>query len=53
VRFSGRLEDAAMTPFNMLRSNDLIWSYASVNLSEGQAAGAFDLVALKSDATTA
>jgi polyhydroxyalkanoate synthase len=49
---SGVLEGARMAmAFNMLRSNDLIWSYVVSNYLKGQAPSAFDLLHWNSDAT--
>jgi len=49
---SGVLEGARMAmAFNMLRSNDLIWSYVVNNYLKGQAPAAFDLLHWNSDAT--
>ena len=49
---SGVLEGAKMAmAFNMLRSNDLIWSYVVNNYLKGQAPSAFDLLHWNSDAT--
>jgi len=49
---SGVLEGAKMAmAFNMLRSNDLIWSYVVNNYLKGQAPAAFDLLHWNSDAT--
>jgi len=49
---SGVLEGAKMAmAFNMLRSNDLIWSYVVSNYLKGQAPAAFDLLHWNSDAT--
>ena len=49
---SGVLEGAKMAmAFNMLRSNDLIWSYVVSNYLKGQQPSAFDLLHWNSDAT--
>src|ERR1700758_4068224 len=49
---SGVLEGAKMAmAFNMLRSNDLIWSYVVNNYLNGQPPAAFDLLHWNSDAT--
>ena len=49
---SGVLEGARMAmAFNLLRSNDLIWSYVVSNYLKGQAPAAFDLLHWNSDAT--
>ena len=49
---SGVLEGAKMAmAFNMLRSNDLIWSYVVNNYLKGQPPAAFDLLHWNSDAT--
>ncbi len=49
---SGVLEGARMAmAFNMLRSNDLIWSYVVSNYLKGQQPAAFDLLHWNSDAT--
>jgi polyhydroxyalkanoate synthase len=49
---SGVLEGARMAmAFNMLRSNDLIWSYVVSNYLKGQPPTAFDLLHWNSDAT--
>lgn len=49
---SGVLEGAKMAnAFNMLRSNDLIWSYVVSNYLKGKAPAAFDLLHWNSDAT--
>jgi polyhydroxyalkanoate synthase len=49
---SGVLEGAKMAmAFNMLRSNDLIWSYVVNNYLKGQSPTAFDLLHWNSDAT--
>jgi polyhydroxyalkanoate synthase len=48
----GVLEGAKMAmAFNMLRSNDLIWSYVVSNYLKGQPPAAFDLLHWNSDAT--
>jgi polyhydroxyalkanoate synthase len=49
---SGVLEGSKMAmAFNMLRSNDLIWSYVVSNYLKGKAPSAFDLLHWNSDAT--
>jgi len=49
---SGVLEGARMAmAFNMLRSNDLIWSYVVSNYLKGQPPSSFDLLHWNSDAT--
>jgi polyhydroxyalkanoate synthase subunit PhaC len=49
---SGVLEGSRMAmAFNMLRSNDLIWSYVVSNYLKGQPPAAFDLLHWNSDAT--
>src|ERR1700759_4379762 len=49
---SGVLEGAKMAmAFNMLRSNDLIWSYVVNNYLKGKAPSSFDLLHWNSDAT--
>jgi poly[(R)-3-hydroxyalkanoate] polymerase subunit PhaC len=49
---SGVLEGSKMAmAFNMLRSNDLIWSYVVKNYLKGQNPSAFDLLHWNSDAT--
>jgi polyhydroxyalkanoate synthase subunit PhaC len=49
---SGVLEGSKMAmAFNMLRSNDLIWSYVVNNYLKGQPPAAFDLLHWNSDAT--
>ncbi|WP_407174134.1 PHA/PHB synthase family protein [Bradyrhizobium sp. STM 3562] len=49
---AGVLEGARMAmAFNMLRSNDLIWSYVVSNYLKGQPPAAFDLLHWNSDAT--
>jgi poly[(R)-3-hydroxyalkanoate] polymerase subunit PhaC len=49
---SGVLEGSRMAmAFNMLRSNDLIWSYVVSNYLKGQSPSAFDLLHWNSDAT--
>jgi polyhydroxyalkanoate synthase len=49
---TGVLEGSKMAmAFNMLRSNDLIWSYVVNNYLKGQAPSAFDLLHWNSDAT--
>jgi len=48
----GVLEGARMAnAFNMLRSNDLIWSYVVSNYMKGQPPAAFDLLHWNADAT--
>jgi polyhydroxyalkanoate synthase len=52
MRATGVLEGARMAmAFNMLRSNDLIWSYVVSNYLKGQPPSAFDLLHWNSDAT--
>src|SRR4029077_15540710 len=49
---TGVLEGSRMAmAFNMLRSNDLIWSYVVSNYLKGQSPAAFDLLHWNSDAT--
>jgi polyhydroxyalkanoate synthase len=49
---SGVLEGSKMAmAFNMLRSNDLIWSYVVSNYLKGQQPAAFDLLHWNSDST--
>jgi polyhydroxyalkanoate synthase len=49
---AGVLEGSRMAmAFNMLRSNDLIWSYVVNNYLKGQPPSAFDLLHWNSDAT--
>jgi polyhydroxyalkanoate synthase len=49
---TGVLEGSRMAmAFNMLRSNDLIWSYVVNNYLKGQPPSAFDLLHWNSDAT--
>ena len=49
---TGVLEGSRMAmAFNMLRSNDLIWSYVVNNYLKGQPPAAFDLLHWNSDAT--
>jgi polyhydroxyalkanoate synthase subunit PhaC len=49
---SGVLEGSKMAmAFNMLRSNDLIWSYVISNYLKGQPPSSFDLLHWNSDAT--
>ena len=49
---SGALEGSRMAmAFNLLRSNDLIWSYVVSNYLKGQPPTAFDLLHWNSDAT--
>jgi polyhydroxyalkanoate synthase len=52
MRAEGVLEGSRMAmAFNMLRSNDLIWSYVVNNYLKGQTPSAFDLLHWNSDAT--
>lgn len=52
MQASGVLEGAKMAmAFNMLRSNDLIWSYVVSNYLKGQQPSSFDLLHWNSDAT--
>jgi polyhydroxyalkanoate synthase len=52
MRQNGVLEGSKMAnAFNMLRSNDLIWSYVVSNYLKGQQPAAFDLLHWNSDAT--
>ncbi|MBB4257192.1 MULTISPECIES: alpha/beta hydrolase [unclassified Bradyrhizobium] len=52
MRAAGVLEGSKMAmAFNMLRSNDLIWSYVVSNYLKGQQPSAFDLLHWNSDAT--
>ena len=52
MEVSGVLEGSKMAmAFNMLRSNDLIWSYVVSNYLKGQPPSAFDLLHWNSDAT--
>jgi polyhydroxyalkanoate synthase subunit PhaC len=52
MQTSGVLEGSKMAmAFNMLRSNDLIWSYVVNNYLKGQSPSAFDLLHWNSDAT--
>ncbi|MDQ8731534.1 class I poly(R)-hydroxyalkanoic acid synthase [Bradyrhizobium sp. LHD-71] len=52
MRQNGVLEGSRMAnAFNMLRSNDLIWSYVVSNYLKGQQPAAFDLLHWNSDAT--
>ncbi|WP_316190728.1 class I poly(R)-hydroxyalkanoic acid synthase [Bradyrhizobium sp. SZCCHNS2096] len=52
MQASGVLEGSKMAmAFNMLRSNDLIWSYVVNNYLKGQSPAAFDLLHWNSDAT--
>lgn len=52
MKRSGVLEGSKMAmTFNMLRSNDLIWSYVVSNYLKGKAPPAFDLLHWNSDAT--
>ena len=52
MKAAGVLEGSKMAmAFNMLRSNDLIWSYVVSNYLKGQPPSAFDLLHWNSDAT--
>ena len=52
MQTAGVLEGSKMAmAFNMLRSNDLIWSYVVRNYLKGQPPSAFDLLHWNSDAT--
>src|SRR6201992_3160388 len=52
MQTSGVLEGTKMAmAFNMLRSNDLIWSYVVSNYLKGQPPSSFDLLHWNSDAT--
>jgi polyhydroxyalkanoate synthase subunit PhaC len=52
MKASGVLEGGKMAmAFNMLRSNDLIWSYVVSNYLKGQPPSSFDLLHWNSDAT--
>src|SRR3984893_4223333 len=52
MQTSGVLEGSKMAmAFNMLRSNDLIWSYVVSNYLKGKAPSSFDLLHWNSDAT--
>ncbi|APO53588.1 class I poly(R)-hydroxyalkanoic acid synthase [Bradyrhizobium diazoefficiens] len=52
MKTAGVLEGSKMAmAFNMLRSNDLIWSYVVSNYLKGQQPSAFDLLHWNSDAT--
>ncbi len=52
MQVAGVLEGSKMAmAFNMLRSNDLIWSYVVSNYLKGQPPTAFDLLHWNSDAT--
>ena len=52
MKASGVLEGAKMAmAFNMLRSNDLIWSYVVSNYLKGKTPSSFDLLHWNSDAT--
>jgi polyhydroxyalkanoate synthase len=52
MQSTGVLEGSKMAmAFNMLRSNDLIWSYVVSNYLKGQQPAAFDLLHWNSDAT--
>jgi polyhydroxyalkanoate synthase len=52
MQATGVLEGSRMAmAFNMLRSNDLIWSYVVSNYLKGQSPSSFDLLHWNSDAT--
>lgn len=52
MKETGYLDGSKMaSAFNMLRPNDLIWSYVVNNYLKGQVPGAFDLLAWNSDST--
>ncbi|HEY9455524.1 MAG TPA: class I poly(R)-hydroxyalkanoic acid synthase [Bradyrhizobium sp.] len=52
MKAAGVLEGSRMAmAFNMLRSNDLIWSYVVSNYLKGQPPSSFDLLHWNSDAT--
>ena len=52
MQATGVLEGSKMAmAFNMLRSNDLIWSYVVSNYLKGQSPSSFDLLHWNSDAT--
>src|SRR5260370_783407 len=52
MQHAGVLEGSKMAmAFNMLRSNDLIWSYVISNYLKGQPPSSFDLLHWNSDAT--
>jgi polyhydroxyalkanoate synthase len=52
MEVTGVLEGSKMAmAFNMLRSNDLIWSYVVSNYLKGQTPSSFDLLHWNSDAT--
>ncbi|MES2750572.1 MAG: class I poly(R)-hydroxyalkanoic acid synthase [Pseudomonadota bacterium] len=52
MKLTGVLEGSKMAmAFNMLRSNDLIWSYVVSNYLKGKEPAAFDLLHWNSDAT--
>jgi polyhydroxyalkanoate synthase len=52
MQAAGVLEGSKMAmAFNMLRSNDLIWSYVVSNYLKGKAPSSFDLLHWNSDAT--
>jgi len=52
MQVSGVLEGSKMAmAFNMLRSNDLIWSYVVSNYLKGKVPSSFDLLHWNSDAT--
>jgi polyhydroxyalkanoate synthase subunit PhaC len=52
MEVAGVLEGSKMAmAFNMLRSNDLIWSYVVSNYLKGKAPSSFDLLHWNSDAT--
>jgi polyhydroxyalkanoate synthase subunit PhaC len=52
MKETGYLDGSKMaSAFNMLRPNDLIWSYVVNNYLKGQIPGAFDLLAWNADST--